>query len=119
MDNIKSYTKFLTIAYIIATILLCLASVIFAYTSINDNLLVYFVFGIIIISDLIGSMFVSRKIKRRGFITGLLFGIIYFLIIYLISMIFYTGFFFNEAALMYLITTGVAGIIGGVIGVNI
>ena len=34
-------------------------------------------------------------------------------------MIFYTGFFFNEATLMYLVTTGVAGIIGGVMGVNI
>lgn len=118
MGNVKSYVKFLVISYIIAIILLCLASVIFAYTSINDSLLVYFVFGIIIVSNLIGSMLVSRKIKKRGLFTGMLFGIIYFVIIYLISAIFYTGIFFNEAVLMYLITTAVSGIIGGVIGVN-
>lgn len=118
MNNIKSYTKFLAISYIIAIILLCLASVIFAYTSIEDKLLVYFVFGIIIISNLIGSMLVSKKIKKRGLFTGLLFGLIYFIIIYLISAIFYTGIFFNESVLMYLITTAVSGIIGGVIGVN-
>lgn len=119
MGNIKSYTKFLAIAFVLAIVLLCLSSVIFAYTNINDNLLVYFVFGIIIVSNLVGSMFLSRRIKKRGLITGLLFGIFYFVIIYLISTIFYTGIFFSEAVLMYLVTTSVSGIIGGVIGVNI
>lgn len=119
MEKVKQYTKYLLISYIIAIILLCVSSVIFAYTNINDSLINVFVFVIIIITNLIGSTLTSRKIKKRGLIVGMLFGIIYFLIIYLLSAIFYTGFFINKAVGLYLLISSISGIVGGVIGVNI
>ena len=119
MENVKQYSKFLILSYVIAIILLCLTAVIFAYTNINDSLINIFVFAIIVITNLIGSTLLSRKIKKRGLITGLLFGVIYFLIIYLLSAIFYTGFFVNQVVGMYLLMTTIAGMVGGIIGVNI
>ncbi len=119
MENIKQYTKFLLISYAIAIVLLCLSAVVFAYTNINDSLINIFVFVIIVITNLIGSVLLSSKIKKRGLLVGLLFGIIYFLIIYLLSAIFYTGFFINKAVGLYLLMSSVSGIVGGIIGVNI
>ena len=119
MENVKQYTKFLILSYVIAIVLLSLSAVIFAYTNINDSLINIFVFVIVVITNLIGSTLTSRKIKKRGLIVGLLFGIIYFLIIYLLSAIFYTGFFVNKAVGLYLLMTSVSGMVGGVIGVNI
>ena len=119
MENVKQYTKFLILSYVIAIVLLSLSAVIFAYTNINDSLINIFVFVIVVITNLIGSTLTSRKIKKRGLLVGLLFGIIYFFIIYLLSAIFYTGFFVNKAVGLYLLMTSVSGIVGGVIGVNI
>ena len=119
MENIKQYSKFLILSYVMAIILLCLVSVVFAYTNINDSLINIFVFVIVVITNLFGSTLTSRKIKKRGLLVGLLFGIIYFLIIYLLSAILYTGFFVNKAVGLYLLITSVSGIVGGVIGVNI
>ena len=119
MEFIKQYSKFLIISYILAIILLCLTSVIFAYTNINDSLINIFVFVIIVITNLIGSVLLTHKIKRRGLLLGLIFGIIYFLIIYLGSVIFYTGFFVNKAVGLYLLLSSIAGVVGGIVGVNI
>ena len=119
MENIKQYTKFLILSYVIAIVLLSLSAVIFAYTNINDSLINIFVFVIVVITNLIGSTLLARKIKKRGLLIGLLFGIIYFLIIYLMTAIFYTGFFVNKAVGLYLLLTSISGIVGGIIGVNI
>lgn len=119
MEYIKQYTKFLLIAYVIAVILLSLSSVIFAYTNINDSLINIFVFAIVVITNLIGSTLLGRRLKRKGFVIGLIFGLIYFLILYLISGIFYTGFFVNQMVGLYLGLCAVASIVGGIVGVNI
>lgn len=73
MSKIKAYSKFLLISYLIAFLLLCLVAVLFTYTNINDNLLLKFVFAIILISNLIGSTLTSRKIKKRGVVCGIVF----------------------------------------------
>lgn len=119
MMYLKEYFKSLMISYIVALIMLCLSAVTFAYTSINDSLLLVFVFVIVVISNLIGSTMLNRKIKKRGLVTGIAFSLIYFLILYFISIIFYTGFFFNQTLLIYLAITLISGAIGGIIGVNI
>lgn len=119
MENIKEYTKSLIIAYVIALVLLCLTAVIFAYTNINDSLLNTFVFVIVVITNLLGGIFVSMKTKRKGLLRGLIFGIIYFIVIYLISVILYSGFFINKAVGIYLLLSIASGIIGGIVGVNL
>ena len=119
MVNIKNYAISLLISFLITIIGISLSSVIFAYTSINDRHLQTFVFGIILFSVLVGAMILSRKIKQKGLIFGGIFGIIYCLIIYLSSAIAYTGFFVSNTLLIYLLISFLAGVVGGIIGVNI
>lgn len=119
MVNIKNYAVSLVISFLITIIGISVSSVIFAYTNINDIHLQTFVFGIILFSVLVGAMILSRKIKQRGLIFGAIFGIIYCLIVYLSSAIAYTGFFMSNTLLIYLVICFFAGIVGGIIGVNI
>lgn len=119
MENVKTYGKYLGISYLIAIGLLCLVSVIFAYTNINDNLLNIFVFGIVIVTVAIGAMCTSRKTKKKGIITGGVFSLIYFAVIYIIAVVFYAGFFFTPAVAIYLVICLISGMVGGVVGVNV
>lgn len=119
MVKIKKYSKSLAIAYFVAGILLCIASVVLAYTNVNDNMLLSFVFAIVIVTNLIGGMILSKGIKKQGILNGIIFGIIYFLILYVISALFYNGIVFNKTIAMYLTMCVISGAIGGVVGVNI
>lgn len=118
MLYIKEYTKFMVIAYVLAMILLCLSAVIFTYTNINDGYMDTFVYVIVGITNLVGSMFVARKIKTRGIILGVIFGLIYFLLIYLLSGVTF-GFVINVSVMVYLVTAILTGALGGILGVNI
>lgn len=119
MNKLKYYTLNLGISYLIALFLLFISSVIFTYTNINDNYLSTFVFVSVIISTMIGSLLMARKLKEKGILYGALFGLIYCAIIYLFTSIIYTGFFVSNTLWMYLGMSTLAGIVGGIIGVNI
>ncbi len=117
MLYIKEYTKFMMLAYALALILLCLAAVLFTYTNINDGYMDTFVYVIVGITNLIGSMLIARKIKQKGIILGMVFGLIYFILIYLLSGITF-GFVINVSVVVYLATAIITGMVGGVLGVN-
>lgn len=119
MGYIKEYLKKMGLSYAIAIILFLIVALIFTYTNINDSMLTIFIYGVNVISVLIGSMFLLRKLKKRGIIYGIIFGVTYFILLYLTSVIFYTGFFVNTGVAIYLATTSISGLIGGIIGVNI
>jgi putative membrane protein (TIGR04086 family) len=106
------------LAYILALVLLCLTAVLFTYTNINDGYMDTFVYVIVGITNLIGSILVARKIKEKGIVLGMVFGIMYFLLIYLISGISF-GFVINVSAAIYLVTALLTGMLGGILGVNI
>lgn len=118
MLYMKQYAKFVMLAYALALALLCLTAVIFTYTNINDKYLDTFVFVIVGITNLIGSIIVAKKIKEKGIIIGLIFGLIYFLIIYLLSGISF-GFVINVSVGIYLGVAMLTGMLGGILGVNI
>lgn len=119
MVKIKNYAFSLMIAFLISAFLLSLSAVIFAYTNINDRYLQTFVFGSIMLSVLIASTILAKKVKEKGLLLGSIFGFIYVLVIFLITAIAYTGFVFTNTLLIYLGISGLSGVIGGIIGVNI
>lgn len=119
MVNIKNYSISLLISFLTTLICISLVSAVFTYTNIDDKHLQTFVFGIVMLSVLIGATVLARKMKKRGLIYGGIFGIMYCLILYVISAIAYTGIFFSNTLLIYLLISFLAGIVGGIIGVNI
>ena len=118
MFGIKQYTKYILLSFALAFVLLCLTAVLFAYTNINDIHMGTFVFVIVGITNFIGSILVSRKIRKRGMLLGILFGLIYFLVIYILSGISF-GFVINTSVFIYILTAILSGMLGGILGVNI
>lgn len=119
MVKIKNYAFSLMIAFLISTLLLSLSAAIFAYTNINDRYLQTFVFGSVMLSVIVASTILAKRIKEKGLLLGAIFGIIYVLIIFCITSIAYTGFVFTNTLLIYLGISVLSGVIGGIIGVNI
>ena len=119
MEKLKRYSISLVISFIIAVIFLLISSAIFTYTSINDRHLDSFVLGSVMISVLIGSMLLLRKIKEKGLLYGAIFGLIYFFIIYIINVLAFSGFFISNTLGIYFGICILSGIVGGIIGVNI
>lgn len=119
MEKIKYYSINMLISFGISIVFLLITSLIFAYTSINDRYLNMFVFGIIAISVLVGSMLLLKKIKQKGFLYGILFGIIYCLILYFFTVIAYNGFFFTNTLGIYFLICALTGTVGGIVGVNL
>lgn len=118
MIKIKGYFFSLILAFIISSVLICLTALLFTYTNINDIYLQSFVTGIVTISCLVPSIFLTRRIKEKGLFYGALFGILYFLMLYIISACTYSSFLFNNTVLVYFGVCALSGIVGGVIGVN-
>ena len=106
-------------AIVISLILLFIYANLLTYTNISEATMTPVVLTISGISILIGSSISSLKIKRQGMINGALVGLIYMIFIYLLSSIMFTGFGLDTKSIIMIIVGTVAGMIGGIIGVNL
>jgi len=104
---------------IITLILLFIFAILLTYTSLQENTIVPVVIVITAISILIGSSISTLKIRKNGLINGALVGIIYIFTIYLLSSLLGSGFVCNINTIIMIISSIIAGMIGGIIGVNL
>ena len=107
------------IAIIISVICFTIFATVLTCTDIKENTIPSVVLIISLISILIGSCISSRKIKKKGILNGAIVGITYISIIYILSSILLTGFSLNLYATIMIIGAVLAGMIGGIVGVNI
>lgn len=117
--NIVKIIKGSTVAIIITLLGLLIYSVILASTEIGENTINYVVIGISVLSILIGSIISVSKIAKNGMLNGAIVGGIYIVIIYLLSSIINLNFDINSNSIILISFSMVAGMLGGVIGVNI
>ena len=117
--NIVKIIKGSTVAIIITLLGLLIYSVILASTEIGENTINYVVIGISALSILIGSIISVSKIDKNGMLNGAIVGGIYIVIIYLLSSIINLNFDINSNSIILIFFSMVAGMLGGVIGVNI
>lgn len=117
--NIVKIIKGSTVAIIITLLGLLIYSVILASTEIGENTINYVVIGISALSILIGSIISVSKIAKNGMLNGAIVGGIYIVIIYLLSSIINLNFYINSNSIILIFFSMVAGMLGGVIGVNI
>lgn len=100
-------------------VLLFIFSIILTYTNIDESTIPIIIIMATVISILVGSSISTIKIKKNGILNGGIIGLIYILIIYLISSIVQTGFTLNMYSIIMISLSIVAGMIGGIVGVNI
>lgn len=106
-------------AIIITLLLLLIFAVLLTYTNIQENMINPVVIVITAISILIGSSISTLKIKKNGLLNGGLVGIIYILVIYFISSVTGSGFSCNINTIIMMVSSMIAGMLGGIIGVNL
>lgn len=125
MDNDSKFGNLLKVAkgsiisIVISLILLLVTALILTYTNVSENIIPAAVIVISALSILIGSILSSMNIRKNGLLNGALVGLIYMSVIYLISSIAITGFGINTKTIIMLVASILAGVIGGIIGVNI
>ena len=106
------------IAIILSVILLTIYALLLSYTTISENTMVPVIITITGISILVGSSISSMHIKRQGMVNGALVGLIYMLTLYVLSSIFLSSFEINLKSVIMIGVGILAGMIGGIIGVN-
>lgn len=107
------------LALIITLLALLIFSALLTYTDVKENTIKPVIIVITAISILIGSGFSTRKIKKKGLINGGVVGLIYVMTIYLLSSITGSGFELNMYSIMMIVAGTIAGVLGGIIGVNL
>lgn len=119
MQNFIRIIKGSVTAIITTLILLFIFATILTYTNIQEGVISPVIIIITAVSILIGSSISTMRIKKMGLINGALVGLIYILTIYLISSITGSGFNFQIQTIIMMVASIVAGMIGGIIGVNL
>lgn len=117
--NILKIFKGSILAIIITLVLLLITAIVLTYSNIPEKIVPLTIIIIASISILIGSIISTNNIKKMGLLNGALVGAIYMVTIYLLSSILVTGFSFNIKSILMLIFAIIAGMLGGIIGVNI
>lgn len=118
-NNINYIGKGILISLAFTIICLIILSAILAYSSISENIETSSIIIINIISILLGSSFCTLKENNRGMLKGICVGGLYIGIIYIFSSIVSMKFSLNISSLIMIITSIIAGAIGGIIGVNV
>ncbi len=111
--------KGIAISFILTLISVFIFSVVLTYTNTPESTIFPVIAFITAISILIGSSISTIKINKRGIINGGAIGLIYILILYLLSSIITTGFMVNLNTIILIAAATLAGMIGGIVGVNI
>ncbi len=117
-NNIGIIARGVIIAIISSMVLLLIFSAILTYTSISESVSNPVIIIITAISILLASQLSTRKIKKNGIVNGGIIGGIYIISIYLISSIVTGNFALGINAIVMIIASIVAGMFGGIIGVN-
>lgn len=118
-SNFFIILKGILIAYVVTAVLISIYSAVLAYTNLKESTIPVCVVVIAIISIMFASSITLRKIKEKGLINGAIIGASYLLTLYILSSIFAVGFSINTFSIIMLIFCALAGVVGGVVGVNL
>ena len=109
--------KFALLSLILTVILCAIFALIVHFGNIEESMARTVVFGIMIFSVLVGAFLLAKSKRRSGLVNGLLMSVVYFIVIMLISAIL-GGKVFSLDSLSRFAVLAAAGMLGGIVGVN-
>ena len=118
-SNFVRLIKGSILSIILTIICLLIFSLILAYTNIPEKTMIPVITAVTAISILAGSIISVSKIEKKGIINGALVGLIYIITIYKISSIAKGNFGITINSIILIASAIIAGMLGGIIGVNI
>lgn len=110
--------KGLFISFCITLIGILIFSIVLTYSNISETTVPIVIIAISFVSILIGSTISTRKISKNGMVNGGIIGGIYIIMIYSISSIISGNFALNMYSIIMIILGILAGLIGGILGIN-
>ena len=113
------YLKGIGIFFVISLFLVFILSMILSLTNVKENIIRPGIIFISMISILIPSFFLSKKIKKKGIVNGAVLGIICMFLLYIISSFINMNFKLNLSSIIMICLGIIGGMIGGILGVNI
>lgn len=118
-ENLIRIIKGSGVALGITLLLLFIFAVLLTYTNIAESVIKPVIIIVTAISILIGSSLSTLKIKKNGLLNGAIVGFIYIFSLYIISSITGSGFNLNIISIVMIAASVAAGMVGGIIGVNL
>ena len=118
-NNLTYIIKGIVISIIFSLASLILFAAILSYTKVPESTIFPVVIILSTLSILVGSSLSTIKIRKNGLLNGLAVGATYILMLYIISSIVNTGFAVNAYTVIMMVGGVMAGVIGGIVGVNI
>lgn len=118
-DKVIYLLKGLFIAYIITVVLILIFSLLLTYTNLQENKIPLLNTIALIGSIALASIYVSIKIKEKGWIMGAIIGIVYYIVLIALNFLFLKTLAMDIFSISKLILASVTGMIGGMIGINL
>lgn len=111
--------KGIIIAMGITLISLLVFAIVLTYSSLAENCMAPVIIAITAISIWIGASISTIPLQKNGIFNGGMIGFWYIAILYGISSICTTGFSLNGQSAILIISSILAGMVGGIVGVNV
>lgn len=107
--------------FILTLILILIYAAIMTFTDISSGVSSVFYMITTLISIMYGTVYTVRKVKKKGWVIGLIISITYMIILYLLYII--SGkdstLIYNQSTLIRLALAVAVGILSGMLGINI
>ena len=118
-NNMIVIVKGIIISFIITLIAIFILAAILTYSDLSENLISPTIIAITAVSILVGTSISTIKLSKNGILYGGIIGLIYILFLYIVSSITSVGFGLNPQSIIMIIASIIAGMIGGIVGINI
>ncbi len=118
-NNVVNLFKGIIFSILITLVLLFAFAAILTYSDMQESSIPVVTIAITAISILIGSSISTIKINKNGIINGGIIGFVYIFLLYILSSVVKIGFALNAYSIVMMILAIVAGMVGGIVGVNI
>lgn len=104
---------------IITVVLLLIFAVVMTFTEVSEKASSTFYLVTTILSIMYGSIYAVRKIKRRGWLVGIIVTILYLLVLYIVSVISGNPSVVGADRIPRILLAVIVGALSGIIGINL
>jgi putative membrane protein (TIGR04086 family) len=116
-ENLVRLCKSLIVSYVVSAVLLLVSAAVLYSLRLNQNQMLVCVLVIYALSNLVGGFVLSRMVKGRRLLNGMVQGLSYCVVLLGVSWLVNKGLHTEAAAVLRAVAACVAGgIVGGIIG---
>ncbi len=111
--------KGVVLSFSATLVLIVLMSIILTYSNLSEGVIPVINSIIMILSIALGSIYMSLKVNKKGWLNGAVVGLLYIIILIIIGSIFIDTFKLDSFILLRSVISIITGIVGGMIGINL